>query len=454
MEIRTGSKLRTISLLTVLITLMLLIAGSFDALAADRAFYVYFNQSDRLYRVRTDKGEPELLMNNAYGYGRGSRAGKYLVTWSEYYPGNGRTTGSALRLATDGSMLNNALEPISGLYTFSTHGDYIYFVVKANYSASTLQLYRMPSTYSKQKGDSNYYDSLPQIANMIDPDYVAFEFIDKYVYYTALRNGRELWVARKAADGSGSVTWICKGALESKRLIVKSSEYIYMMVNTEPEESQYSTDCMVQYKIARSTGKATALNAKNAIDYNAAMSGNWATDIYYYNTGVKSASSSGGIRGWDYNVAVGYVIDTSGRRVKVTDDAIIEMTQVSANKYVYCDAYGDVYSCNIKSGKLTNKKKISGASEIFYVRSIMSNGKRSATLMAGSKGTYLLNSDMSVKKLIGVEWDTVFLFDDMDGYLYTNAGDENKLYYLSSEGKTRALTKVEPNAVMFVEPVS
>ncbi len=446
---------RSLARITAFVTLLLLVVGSLSAGAADRPFYVYYNESDRLYRVRTDNGQIELVVKSAHAYLRGSRAGKYLVCWSDSHPGGGRETGTVHRFAMDGS-LQATKGSISSVYEFSTKGDSIYFVAKPPKPSETLAIYRMPSGYTKPERDGNYQDSLPPIADGIDKRFTNFEFIDGKIFYTALRNGSEHWIACKSENGTGNVTWICKGAFSNsyKQWIVETSDFIYMLVNTDPTETQYSTSCMVLYKVPRKGGKAVALNAKKPLDVNAVYSGRWADDVYVYNNGIKDAiSRQDGIRGWNFDNAVGYALDLAGRRIKISDDGVIEMARIGANQYVYCDGYGDVYTCTIKGGKVSEKKKRKGASEIFYVRNLKSGGKRKSTLMAGYKGTYLLNADMTIKKLIGVEWETVFLFDDMDGYLYTNAGDKNRLYYLSSNGKARALTQAKPKAVLYVEPV-
>ncbi|HEX2926868.1 MAG TPA: hypothetical protein VHP38_11545 [Ruminiclostridium sp.] len=55
-------------------------------------------------------------------------------------------------------------------------------------------------------------------------------------------------------------------------------------------------------------------------------------------------------------------------------------------------------------------------------------------MLFADSGAYKVQADLSLKKLVGVEWDTFHWEDDIDGMFYTNAGDYDRVYYLSGDG--------------------
>ncbi len=427
--------------------------GAFSpvAQAADAVYSVYFTSGGTLYRKRTDgAGGVEQLGTNTRTGDRCKRSGSFLF---------GKGGDQLLRTDLSKVPYAQASSAAMGIGGFDVKGDYVYFTRKAP-DSSRYRLYRMRADVDPSKtgysGSRAFQEFDEEVATNLEYNYLDFKMLDDRIYYTAKKDGRELWVASKKEDGSGSVRWIAKGALESRQLTTTTADNIYITVNTNPEETQYSTECYVVYKVPRKGGKATALNKKYPVDANAALSGGWAGSVYYYNKGTKMQRYENSFEEYlDYSGASGYGIDMARHRMTIDEKGAVEMANTTGNTYVYCNSKGEAYSCTISGGKISNRKKLE-VSGVRYVRNLKKNGKRASTLLAGSSGTYMLNdSDMSVKKMIGVNWDIVYLFDDIDGLLYLNAGDESRLYWLSADGKTnRRLSDSEPSSVPFVEKVS
>ena len=445
---KTGRVL--LALLLSAVSLLGLFAPS--ALAADSIYRIYYTESDKLYRSRNDgKGEAELLATNTNPGRRCIRSGNFLVGLS--------SSGSLLRsdLSKAPHAQCDTLDSSTG--AFDVRDGYIYYTKRAPDNSSAYRLYRMKADTDASKSgyaNSNKYHAYEkELASNLDNGFLQFKILDGYIYYTAKKDGRELWIARKKQDGSGSVKWICAGSLESQVLITTTPENLYILVNTNPKEDQYSTECMVAYQVNRKSGKAKALNAKNPVDYNASGYGGWAGQVYYYNTGIEMVRAESSFDEFpSYVDAKGYGISMSGRRFVIDEKGVIAMVKTTGDTYVYSNREGKVYACTIKSGKVSNKRQIKGVSNIQHIRNMKKNGKRATTLMAGQSGTYLLNDNLKVTKLTGVNWDIVYLFDDIDGILYSNAGDEGRLYWMSADGKTnRRISNVKPGSVVYVEAV-
>lgn len=418
--------------------------------AADNVYEVYYRTGDHIYKTRTDgKGGEVPVVRNVYSTRRMKAIGKYLVGFA--FKGNSQFV--RLDLETGKYQVASS---VPSMEKFEVNGHEVFFSTPG-YSGKNGYIYR----YNIEDEPillNNKPSTVIETANMLDKNYLDFMIADGYLYYNALKDGRETWVARKKIDGSGSVTWICKGAIESHQQTAQTTESFYFVVNTKPTEQQYSTKSVVIYKVNRKTGKGQALNANKPIDVNASYTGNWAGDIFYYSNGAKVlefGEYSDKQYMYDMSQATGEGISMSGRAFTISKNfGIYEMEKIEDAKYAFADGAFNVYTCNIQSGKISNLKK-TAAEGIYYLWNIKSQGKRQSTLIAGSNGTYVLNDNASIKKLTGVEWQTFYLVDDMDGYLYANAGDEEKLYYLSGDTKTnRCLTQSTINGLLYVKKVS
>lgn len=448
---------RNIKSFSIYLFLAVLIMGIFggvtqEAQAAEQVYNVYYMEGGKFYRQRTDgKSEAEQLASNISSGRRAVRVGDYLIY----------LTGSDALMRTDLRATSNVKreEIDSSVYDFDVKNGYVYYTKKAP-QVSKYRLYRLKVDVDVSKSgyasSVKFHEYEEEVATNLDYPYLKFKILGNKVYYNAMKDGREMWVACKNLDGSGSPQWICKGAFENSYYATTTTENLYMIVNTDPDERQYSTDCMVLYMIDRKTGKATAMNSKNPIDHNAVTDGGWAGQVFYYNTGIKMVRAENSFDEYpSYSEAKGFGISMSGHRFSISELGAIEMVNTKDNTYVYCDRNGDVYSVTIQSGKVSNKKKISGVSQVYYVRNLKKDGKRASTLLAGNSGTYLLDDNMKATKLIGVNWNIVYLFDDIDGILYSNAGDENRLYWMSADGKTNnKISSLEPSGVLYIEPIA
>ncbi|MFC4307108.1 DUF5050 domain-containing protein [Cohnella boryungensis] len=374
---------------------------------------IYYVSDGDLYRVKTDGSPAQRLRQNFDGVEL-KPAGDFM-----YYLFSEKST-TLLRLSlTDDQAKARDYGGDKRVISFETYGDMVYFM--DDYG----RLYRAASTVEKG-ADATL------VADMIDVDFPAFTVVEDRIYYNALRNGRTTWVASKAADGSGAVQWIAAGALDSAYFAKTDSTSLNLMINTKPQEQQYSTDCMVLYTLPKKGGTAKAVNAKAPLDANAVYSGSWAgSDAYMYNKDIRLDGSG------DYNYAKskGHLLTKAGKTIELSKSGIYEIANLGANKYAYVGANGKAYVGTLANGKVKTTKALS-LNGVGYVRNMMSKGKVKSTVLFGNTGAYVLNPDLTLKKMVGVEWDLCVYEDDIDGIFYVNAGDNGRLYRMTADGKS------------------
>lgn len=383
------------------------------AAQAEDAALVYYVSDGDLYRVKTDGSPAQKLRENFDGVEL-KPAGDFM-----YYMYD-ETSTTLLRLSlTDNKAKASAFGGDKRVVSFETYGDFIYFM------DDTGKIYRAASAVAKSS-------EVTQIADMADPDYPAFTVVDGRIYYNALRNGRTTWVASKSVDGSGTVQWVAAGAVESSYYVRSDSANIYMMVNIKPTEKNYSVDCMVLYTIAKKGNKATAANLKAPLDANAVLSGSWAgNDSFLYNKGITLGSDDN----FNYSKGKGYLLKKDGKTFELSKTGIYEIASLDANKFAYVDAKDKASVITIANNKVTSTKALS-LSNVGYVRNMMKNGKVQSTVLFAESGAFVLNANLSLKKMVGVEWDLCQYEDDIDGIFYVNAGDNGRLYRMTVDGKT------------------
>lgn len=372
--------------------------------------FVYYVSNGSLYRVKSDGTKAQKLLSSFTGVEL-TPVENYL-----YYMYDERST-TLLRIPMDGSA-KIASRFQSDVVYYAADGGYIYYMNDKG------AIYRAP-------GNAKNASEAKLITDMADVNYPQFSIVDGRVYYNALKSGCTTWVASKAADGSGQVQWVAEGAIPSSWYVHTDNSSIYLMVNTKPEETRYSLDCMVLYSLPRKGGEAKAINPKAPIDTNAVNSGWWVNGYFIYNNGIELGSEDE----YDYKKGQGFAIDINGNAIQLHNTGIHEAANVGTNKLVFVDADGKAFVSTINGSKVESKKELP-ISDAWYVRNLVTDGKVTATMLFANSGTYMLQSDLSLKKIVGVEWDLCIYRDDVPGFFFVNAGDNGRLYHMSSNGET------------------
>ncbi|RXZ83455.1 DUF5050 domain-containing protein [Paenibacillaceae bacterium] len=386
--------------------------GRANAQAVNSAATVYYLSDGDLFRVKND-GTPSELLISDYEGAQLKQAGDALY----YYASDDSMT--LLRFPLKGS----AAEPsnFSGnkrIVSFETAGKFVYFV------DDTGKLYRAAST-SQRASEATL------IADKIDLDYASFSVIEGRVYFNAIRNGRATWVGSRSAVGKGAIEWIAAGALESEHLTSLDGKNVHLIINTDPEERVYSTDCMVMYTVPAKGGKAKAVNAKSPLDANAVYSGLWAgPDSYVYNQGIKLDVDGE----YNYKLGKGMIINKDGRSFAISQNAIYEIAMIAKNKYAIVDGSDKAFVNTISNYKVASSKRIS-LFDVYYTHNVAKDDKQSHTVIFARQGIYTVNADASLKNLVGDEWATYMTADGLDAIFYTDASKDRTLHQVSPGNK-------------------
>ncbi|MCY6482937.1 DUF5050 domain-containing protein [Clostridium aestuarii] len=379
------------------------------ATTTDNAF-VYYVSNGSLYRVMSDGTKEQRLVNSFEG-SRLTPAGKYL-----YYMYSENST-TLLRTPVDGSaLLPSRFE--SDVVYYTVDGDFIYYMNTKG------AIYRA-SVNAKKASEAKL------VTDMADITHPGFTVINGRIYYNGRKSGRTTWLASKATNGSGQVQWLAAGAIPSPWFVRTDNTSIYIIVNTKPEETQYSLNCMVLYSIPKKGGAAKAINLKTPLDTNSIYSGSWTNGYYLFNKDISLGSEGR----YDYTTSKGCIIDMKGNIIQIHDTGIYEIANIAPNKFAFIDAYGNAFVSTLNNNKVVDTKQLS-INYAGYVRNLMTDGKVRATMLFAQSGAYMLQSDLSLKKMVGIEWDLCMYKDDVSGFFYINAGDNCRLYHIKDDGKT------------------
>lgn len=373
---------------------------------------VYYVSNGDLFMAKTD-GSPSVKVRDNFDGVEIKPAGDYM-----YYMYDETATVLLRFSPSDPKAILGNFSGSMSIVHYETVGDMIYYMNDkgAIYSASA-------NATSAKDGKL--------VVDMADKNYPFFSVEGGRVYYNALKDGRKTWVASKSADGSGQTQFIAAGAFEDNYYVRANDKSVSIMVNTKPEETDYSTDCMVLYTLPIQGGAAKAINAKTPLDVNAVYSGSWTNDYYLYNKGIRLGSDGE----YDYTKGKGFLLQKDGKSIQLHKTTIYEIADFGTNKLAIVDGSGKAYVNTLANGKVTSTKPIA-LSNVGYVRNLMSNKKVKSTVLFGETGAYTLNTDLSIKKMVGVEWDLCGYQDDVAGIFYINAGDNGRLYRMNDDGKT------------------
>ncbi|MNC13494.1 hypothetical protein D3C75_612430 [compost metagenome] len=290
---------------------------------------------------------------------------------------------------------------------------------------------------------------IKQIANNADTEFPGFLVVNGRIYYNVLKNGTNTWAASKSRDGSGNVQYIAQGAIPFSDYIHSSSNGVSLMVNTNPAETYYSYSTMVLYTLPLNGGNPKAVNAKNPLDVNATYSGAWANDYFIYNKGVTVDDDDNYV----YSKSKGYAIDRSGKTFQLSQNAVVSLADMGGNKLAYVGSNGKAFISTIANGKVTSTKPValSNVTKVYKLKNGTATGQ---IVFFATSGAYALNTNLTLTKLNGVNWDNSAFNEDVAGIFYYNQEDNDKLYMMSADGKTKVKLTDMPVTDFFPSPAS
>ncbi|MCL6459788.1 MAG: hypothetical protein K6T85_17480 [Gorillibacterium sp.] len=267
------------------------------------------------------------------------------------------------------------------------------------------------------------------VADKADTKFANFYVKQGRLFYHTLRNGKT-WVVTKVAAGSGQLQWIASGKLPYKELTIDNTSF-YLTVNTKPEITETSENCMVLYTLPLKGGVPKAINAKYPLALNWADSGAWLSGYYFYNKNIEVDLEGA----YDYTTGLGFVLGMNSKAFQLHKTGIVEAVSVDATKIAFSDVDGKAYVSTIKDSKVISTKTLP-FTDTYFLRNLYSKGKVSATLFFTKSAVYKLLPDLSVKKIVATEWSQFVTDKEIPGFFYTNTVDDNKLYWSSEDGKT------------------
>lgn len=399
--------------------------------------YVYFNSKNNLYRVISDGSQKPQLLIDGYNSIKMEASPDYLFYYA-YSSNENSDTHTLLRLPTDGTKKMGARFIDDEVADFKVYNGYVYYLNSKGF------VYRIPENVT---GSADAMAKRKEVASMVKTN--KFYILDNLIYFNTLKDGRYPYVASKAIDGSGSNTWVAEGFYVNNYLIGKDHHNVYLAVNSNPQETEYSTDCVIIYTSPRSGGAGTPVNKDAPLDLNAAYSGGWAGRLFTYNHDVEYAENSYP----NYEHATGGALDIYGYTYQMPNKGVREMVAFDKNRVLYTDGDANPYIANVSGGELSNIQKLD-IGEIYYVRNLMNSGYIRATMLFGQGGTYVVKDDLSIQQLQGVEWDMCIYKEDVDGIFYVNAADNGYLYWISGDGSTTTkLADLNARDVSLIVPI-
>ncbi|MRN52312.1 DUF5050 domain-containing protein [Paenibacillus monticola] len=408
---RTGFALLIIALAVIGIT-----GGGIQPKVASAAAsvegYVYYVTDSDLYRVRTDGGTAQKISEDFEGTGLES-SGNYL-----YFTYDENSTDLQRLSLTDPDALITSVGGDKKIINYKLDGGFLYFMDDQG------SIYR---SLANTEND----EEATLIADSANPEYPDFTIVGNRIYYNALKDGSTSWVTSKAKDGSGVVQWIAKGVIPNTNYAHMNSTNLYLLVNTQPEETQYSRNCMVLYTLSLNGGSPKAINAKTPLDLNSAYSGMWASDYYLINKGMVLGANDD----YDYSKAKGFLMDKNGKTFQLSQTGVKDIADLGGNKFAYVDAKNKTYVSTIANGKVTTTKALA-LSNADLVLTLNNGDKIGSAVFFSSTGAYVLNANLTLTKMIGVNWDNVAFTDNIPSIYYVNAGDHDNLYRMNADGKT------------------
>ncbi|WP_310832994.1 DUF5050 domain-containing protein [Paenibacillus pedocola] len=413
----------SLMLLVSVLTIIGIAGGGLNTLPASAASsnaYVYYISDNDLYRVPSNGGSAQLITENfesAYSLS----TNKYL-----YFMMDENSTSLQRLSLTEPSALITSFGGDKEILNYTINDNYIYFM------DTTGSIYRSPA-------DAADESQIKRIIDNGDANFPSFSIVKGRVYYNALKSNSTTWVASKAKDGSGNILWIASGAVYGARHIQENNTTLSLMVNTDPSETEYSLNCMVLYSLPFNGGAPKAANAKAPLDTNEVFSGKLTSNYYLYNKGIKLDANGE----YNYSTGKGYLIDKNGKIFQLSQSSVVEISEISSNKLAYVDAKGKAYVSTVANGKVTSTKMLP-ISNATAVRTLMYGAAAGSTIFFNKTDAYVLNADLSLTKAAGVVWEYMAYALNIPGLFYINELDNDSLYRLSNDGKTKLRLSADP----------
>lgn len=384
-----------------------------SAAAVDNGYVYYSSEDEALYRVPTAGGSAQMISE----YFEGS----YLDATSKYlyfFDNEDTSKLQRLSLTEPGALISNFAGDKDILY-YQIEGDFLYFMDDNGVIYRSL-------------ADAADDSQIKQIANNADTEFPGFSVESGRIFYNVFKNGSNTWAASKSRDGSGNVQYIAQGAIISSTYIHSSPTGISIMVDTKPAETYYSLNSMVLYTLPVSGGNPKAANAKSPLDMNATYSGFWSNDYYIYNKGVTVDDEDNFV----YSKSKGFAIDKNGKSFQLSQSGIVSLADMGGNKLAYVGSNGKGYISTIANGKVTSTKTLalSNVTDVYNLKNGTAAGQ---IVFFASDKAYAVKADLSLSKLNGVTWDNSVIYNDVSGIYYYNAEDNESLYKMSADGKTK-----------------
>lgn len=309
---------------------------------------------------------------------------------------------SRIIVDNDNKIINYVLEGNTGYY-LTEQGKIISFSVNA-------------TTTAELKA------SKKEFANMVDINNPAMFVLNGHLYFNTLKDGRTLTVSSKALTGATPINYVATGVIDYPSLAKVIDGSVYMMVDTNPAESEYSTPCMVLFKSPVAGGVGVAVNAKAPIDANAVYYGQWLDRYFLINDGLDEEGNG-----------TAKLVSLNGAISTLHEKPVVEAVNSPVkNTYIFVDG-SKTYSVKVVDGKVSDKIDLK-INETYYARNLQTNDKIRRSMVFSNDGSFTLDATLKPTKLIGVEWDMCLYRDGIEGIFYINAGDEGKLYIAKEDG--------------------
>lgn len=365
---------------------------------------IYYLSNNDLYRAGTDGTVPVKLQEN-FTHGWVTQAGDYL-----FYRAEEENFTPLMRISS--------VVPDSEPMKFSNNKSILWYQVDGN------QMYYMEQSGKIFKTSIAATDPKQAVlvTSMADSNFPFFKVINGMIYFNSRKDGVNVWVASKQIGGKGSVQWIAKGALKDDKFIHTYQNNIYMMVNTNPHEFDLSTDCMVLYIIPIKGGKAKAVNAKKPLGLNSVDTGAWVQDSFIFNKNIGYNEQTG----YDYKNTKSYLLRKDGSTVLLSKTGIKQAVSFTNNRIAYLDADNMAKIITLSGSKVTGTKSLP-TGVITRIDNFTNSNNTLTTVMLSEKGTFILNTDLSLTKLpVEIQWNYYY-------YSYSNPKNLG-IYYLITEG--------------------
>ncbi|NQX43997.1 DUF5050 domain-containing protein [Paenibacillus tritici] len=393
------------------------------ATAASAKAYVYYVSDQVLYRVATDGSETQKITENFAGNGLTS-TGKYLYFYYEDAMGIQR-----LSLSDPEALITDYIVGRNILY-YLVDGPFLYFL------DDTGSIYRTLA-------DAEDKLQLTLIADNADVNFKSFDIMGGRVYYNALRDNGKNWVASKPSDGNGVIQWIASGAIPKSSFYHLNNTSLNLMIDTEPDETEYSLNSMVLYTLPLNCGVPKAANANNPLPSNEVSSGTWSKNYFLFNKGIKLDAKG---EDFNFNTGKGFLMDKNGKTLQLSQNAVVSVQEIASNRLVYADSKGKAYISTFANGKVTSSKPLP-LTNVQDVRTVK-NGTTLTTVLFTKSDAYVLNANSTLTKMAGVESDYSVITDDILGLYYINGRDNNFLYGYSNDGTIKTKLSTRPVSYM------